>query len=453
VESQTSVITNLRKALTVTTLCCSLFPGPIAGSQLPPNAGWHLSATPFRVIGIASDGSSIWACGANEEIAVSRDAGIQWQLKHKVPDGNLLLNIQFIDRKFGFAAGTGGLLLVTEDGGETWIPHSGPSATILQASFSDPQHGLIRTPEALEFTADGGKRWTPITAVNNPDALKTFPYTFSLHVLDSNHMAVMLKQGAAQYEPQMFLTTSNAGKSWETNSIPNVTLYSFLSVRGKYWAVGTEVVDKDKPDGGHAVPVALVSADGIQWTHSPNDLSACKPEGCIACTAQGCFSSNGTVTDFFGSRTIYRTFPTEPTLTTKWAATDSAICFVGNTVACTALTISEKPTTGEQPEPVTIAPPPLDKPVAAGPHCVECELDRILIDTKAKGIFTVKLSLDIAEDGTVGGVKVDGAPTPQIKSRIEQQAEQWIFEPYMKNGIRVRLKLNTQIQIDVVHPQ
>ena len=80
-------------------------------------------------------------------------------------------------------------------------------------------------------------------------------------------MAVMLKQGSAQYEPQAFLSTQDSGQSWTFVNIPNVTLYSFLRADGKYWAVGTEVVHKEK-DGGYAVPVALNSSDGITWSHS-----------------------------------------------------------------------------------------------------------------------------------------------------------------------------------------
>lgn len=374
-------------------------------------------------------------------------------MKHATPDGNLLLNIQFVNSKFGYAAGTGGLILTTEDGGESWTSQPGPNITILQISFSDAQHGLIRTPDTLEFTTDGGKSWTPVEVVDDPKALKTFPYTFSLSVIDPSHMAVMMKQGAAQYEPQAFLITNDAGKSWHITNVPNVTLYSFLSVEGKYWAVGTEVVGKDKPGGGGAVPVTLSSSDGVKWDHSTNDLSACRMEMCVACTRQGCLSNNGTITDFFGNGTTFRMFPMEPNLRPKWAATDSAMCFVGSTVVCSPLATVEKPAAGGDPVPAVVGPGPLGAALPSGPHCISCELDRVLLDPKAQGVFTIKLALDVARDGTVKAVEADGAPTPQIKSRIERQAQQWLFEPYMKDGVRVNLKLNTRIQINVVRPR
>jgi hypothetical protein len=76
-----------------------------------------------------------------------------------------------------------------------------------------------------------------------------------------------------------------------------------------------------------------------------------------------------------------------------------------------------------------------------------------MVDPKAQGIFTIRLSVNVAKDGTVTAVEADGAPTPLIKSSIERQAQRWLFEPYIKDGARVNLKLNTKIQANVVHPR
>ena len=439
--------------LAAAVLLCSFVSNAVAGTQPGSVSGWSPSEPPFRVLSLASDGSLIWACGTDEGIAVSADGGAHWQLKHQTPDGNLLLNIQFATAKFGYAAGTGGLVLTTDDGGVSWITHSGPNATILQISFSDPKHGLIRIPDAIKSTADGGTSWSELSLASDSDVLKRYRYTYALAAIDADHMAVMLKQGAAQYEPQTFLVSTDAGKSWQRIDIPSVTLYSFLPAQGKYWAVGTEVVGKDRPGGGHAVPVALYSTDGITWSHSTNDLSACGPEMCVACTPQGCLSSNSTVTNIFGAHTSYLVFPPDDRLTTKWAATGSAMCFAGKDVECTSVAPAEKPASGGNAVPSVVSPGPLGVPVSQGPHCISCELDRILVEQKVQGIFTIGLSLEIARDGTVTAAHAEGAPTPQIKSHIEQQVQQWLFEPYVKDGARVNLKLSTRIQVTVIHPR
>jgi hypothetical protein len=414
---------------------------------------WHSKNLPFRVLNTTSVGPSLWVCGSDESVAMSSDGGEHWQVKHEATGGAVLLNIGFVNDRFGYAAGTSGLFLSTEDEGETWSPHSAGKDAILQVSFSDPKHGLIRTFTSLLFTIDGGTNWAVVSAGQNSDDIKHFPYTFSLVALDSSHMAIMMKEGSAQYEGQRFLVTEDSGKSWKFVAIPNTTLYSFFRVAGRYWTVGTEVIHKDQPGGGYGVPAALYSSDGEKWDHSNNDVSACKPQMCVACTTSGCFSANGTITDFFSDKTSYREFPPSRELTSKWAATDSAICFVGKGFQCAALKSAVKASGGEDPLPTAVAPGPLGAPTTEGPHCIICSMDRILIDKKAQGAYAIKLILEIANNGIIRSAVAEGAPTPAIKSRIEQQAQEWIFEPYLKDGVAVNVKLNTSLHINVIKPR
>jgi len=426
----------------------------IALSQEQRSSNWQSHDLAFRVLNVTSNGQSLWACGTDEGIAVSPDNGANWQVKHQTTDGALLLNINFADSKFGYAAGTGGLLLTTVDGGETWIRLPGITETILQVSFADPEHGIVRTSTSLLFTLDGGSHWSPVTEGQNSEDAKHFPYTFSLVALDSSHMAVMLKQGAAQYEAQSFLFTEDSGKTWRFLNIPNVTLYSFLRVKNRYWAVGTEVIHKDQPGGGYAVPVALYSADGETWTHSTNDLSACKLEMCTVCTQGGCFSSNGLISLIFAEKTTYAAFPSDKELTPKWTSTDSTVCSVGTRLQCAPLTaLAQAPSGPGSPVPTQVAPVSLGAPIQQGPRCIVCGLDRIFIDKKAQGPYTIKLTLGIAKNGTVASAEAQGAPTEEIRSRIEQQARQWIFEPHVEDGAAVSVKLNTSVHVNVIKPR
>ena len=204
-----------------------------------------------------------------------------------------------------------------------------------------------------------------------------------------------------------------------------MTLYSFLRVEGRYWAVGTEVIHKDQPGGGYAVPVALYSSDGEKWNHSIGDLSACKLEMCTVCNTQGCFSSNGAISRVFLEKTAYRAFPPNKELTSKWASTDSTVCFVGSRLQCAALKeLSQAPRHSGSPVPTVVGPGPLGAPIPQGPMCIVCGLDPIFIDKKAQGAYTIKLILGIAKNGTVTSVEAQGAPTPEIKSHVEQQTQQ-----------------------------
>lgn len=232
-------------------------PAPQLEQQRP--ASWGTYRLGFRVLSIASTGNLLWICGSDETIAVSADNGAHWQVKHSSQGGPSLMNIDFANHQFGYAAGTDGALLITNDGGETWVSLHGLTQTILQISFADPQHGIVRVPKSLLVTNDGGLRWTELTGSALPRGVERFPYTFSLVSLDQSHMAAMMKEGPAPSYPQVFLFSGDSGQTWNLLNIPNVTIYSFLREGGLYWAVGTEVIHKELPNGGYAVPIALYS--------------------------------------------------------------------------------------------------------------------------------------------------------------------------------------------------
>jgi len=419
-----------------------------------PSSAWSSHDFQFRVLNTTSSSGSLWICGTDDAIAVSSDDGRNWEVKHRTPDGNSLLNIDFVNDSFGYATGTGGSFLTTDDGGKTWLSLTIGRDTILQASFSDSQHGIIRTPSALLFTLDGGRHVSVVSEGQNTDDIKHFPYTFALVALDPVHMGVMMKQGSAQYEGQRFLVSSDSGKTWSITVIPDSTIYSFLRAGGQYWAVGTQVIGKDKPGGGHAVAAAFYSSDGERWTHATSDVSACQLNMCVACKKEGCFSSNGLITNVFQEKTTYSEFPSNAALTSKWSRSNSTLCFVGSNLQCASLKQVDQAKNPEgPPSPVAVSPGPLGTATTNGPQCILCQMDRMLIDKSAQGAFTIKITLTIAKNGLVTNVESEGAPTPEIKSRIEQQAQQWLFEPYLKDGERVNVKLNTSVRVNVIKPR
>ena len=202
----------------------------VGAGQEKPVSAWSAHDFQFRVLNTTASSGSLWICGTDEAIAVSSDDGHNWDIKHHTPDGNSLLNIDFVNEGFGYATGTGGIFLTTEDGGKTWLSRSAGKDTILQASFSDSQHGIIRTPSSLLFTADGGQHFSVASDGQNVEDVKHFPYTFALVALDPAHMGIMMKEGSAQYHGQRFLVTSDSGKTWSITLIPDSTIYSFLRV-------------------------------------------------------------------------------------------------------------------------------------------------------------------------------------------------------------------------------
>lgn len=126
-------------------------------------------------------------CGADEMILSSKDNALTWETKHQNADGEVLLTISFVDEKVGHAAGTGGLLLSTADGGQTWKVHHAPDV-IRSFSFADASNGIAvfsdtaHSPKtelppgttwvegSVKITHDGGDHWDEVAALNSNTA-------------------------------------------------------------------------------------------------------------------------------------------------------------------------------------------------------------------------------------------------------------------------------------------
>lgn len=415
---------------------------------------WRTVNLPFRPLGLTSVGNRLWVCGTQESLFVSSDGGANWEAKHKKADGGLLLNVEFANEKFGYAAGSGGLLLMTEDGGESWKPVAGISETILQVSFADPTHGLVRTRSSLLYTVDG-KQWSEISAANlqgeDAKTFKEFQYTFALIALDDMRMAAMLKLDGAQYYDQRFLVTVDGGRAWKLVELPSVTLKSFLEVNGKYQAVGTEVIHKEDKGGGYAVAAAFVSTDGQKWEHTSGDISLCKPDLCGICRVEGCMIENGAMARIFLDKPTLAVFAVTKDFTPKWAATEGHICFVASDLKCAVMKENAASFNKDVPPlPPVMTPPALGAKASAPPVCISCSLDRIIVDQKIKGNYTIGLVLLIGQDGTVSNVEVNDAPSAEIKDRLKGQIEGWLFEPVVRDGRPVLMKVKTSTQIVVI---
>ena len=419
---------------------------PINGQVTAAPTPWTVSYTGFRPISITSTKSAFWVCGVGEGIATSLD-GQHWEIKHHVENGGaVLLGIGFASERFGYAFGTSGALLTTEDGGTTWLKHSVGNDTILQASLADSFHGILRTGSALLYL-DGSDSTHSIT--QPADVLRRFPYTNSLVSLSAEKMGVLLSEGP--FSESGLLTTVNSGKDWTFYDPPSTGIASFLSSGARYWVAGGEVVDKDKPGGGHSVPVALSSEDGVHWEHSSHEIAACHWEGCGLCTTTGCLASNSLLINFFNSPTTYSHIPPGP-LTAKWASLGNQICTIHGSVSCAPLAIATDVLTAGDPKPAEQTVKPLNaKTFPNSPlRCLACGLDPVYVDQKIQGSFTVHIALLVRSDGTVESAQVKDAPSESLQQKIQAQISEWLFEPPTRDGKPVRVSAQPIIKINVV---
>lgn len=110
-----------------------------------PASEWQTVALPARALNIAENNGSLWICGADELIAVSADGGKNWTTKHNVANGRLLLSLGFADKRFGYAAGTGGAILVSTDSGDTWTAVNRLSSLVFGPKARDHRNATSRS--------------------------------------------------------------------------------------------------------------------------------------------------------------------------------------------------------------------------------------------------------------------------------------------------------------------
>jgi hypothetical protein len=439
-----------------------LLAASLCAAQAP--AGWNTLSPGFSAQMLLSHNHAMWAAGSGETIAVSQDAGQHWVKKHENPNGALLLSFGFASDKFGYAAGTGGVVLFTQDGGENWSAGKLYSETILQAAFGDSLHGVIRTRTALLATINGGKDWIPVVPANYTDWTEKSPYTDSVAALDASHMIVRVSEGQAR--DGVFLWTADGGATWTANYLPNGAGSGRLFIAdGKYWAVGHEVVGKDKPGGGLGVPMAVRSADGVTWDHLPVYSDVCHWHGCGGCTPQGCFAGESSFVPF--SRILQSAagndsssisssakpesldrFPAH-LLSDQWAISGNTLCVESQgKIECTGLMPVASLDTEEEPFDFDVDSwPPLhptrgdamsvsiESALGGRAQCIRCTMSRTYFSDKgASGPTDFELAFAIGASGRAERVQVTGPIAEDVAATIRQAADSWLFERHAGNG-------------------
>ena len=111
----------------------------------------------------AKAGWRIVTVGDHGVILLSDD-GVRFRQAKSVPVRSMLTTVQMVDARRGFAAGHDGVVLGTQDGGETWLLlHSTPGVEqpVLSLHFDSGEHGLAvgLYGWAME-TNDAGRTWS-----------------------------------------------------------------------------------------------------------------------------------------------------------------------------------------------------------------------------------------------------------------------------------------------------
>ncbi len=220
---------------------------------------------PIRKVGFIDTWNG-WILGKKGYILRTEDGGGTWE-KRTIDAAESLLDMGWLNATTGWICGSNGLLLKTEDGGKTWnrsthlgnhtwlhvhvhqghtwllspdgalvrngySPHGWefiggpPNEYLSEVFFLTPEHGWLATTSGhLYETKDAGTSWK--LRFSEAD----FPI-ISLHFLHE-------KAGAALLGPYTMLVTTNGGKKWRIQDLPEgVKARAIGGSRTSYWLVG-----------------------------------------------------------------------------------------------------------------------------------------------------------------------------------------------------------------------
>ncbi len=382
---------------------------------------------------IKARGATLWVCGVDETISSSADGGTTWQTRHQNPDGEVLFDIAFVNDKIGHAAGTGGVLLSTDDGGRTWKRHIVPGRLRL-FSFANAMSGIAVVSEratnlrisssdqaspvegSVKITHDGGENWENVPAINSEE-LRPFAQTLSIAALDDSHFLLLRRQPEVE---DVFLVTKDGGTSWKAvhpqNDATNRTLPRMVFVEeGEYWAYGRELVHREK-GGGYGVPLALHSKDGETWIHG-----AAGPKEFDSCNSQGCYMWDGVVEVLYGEHEQYWAFPQDGSLSKNWAIAESTGCTISDgALKCSPGHSTEKPLSRPEESGGIIYLTFNNQYLVDG--CLDCRVEAIIPESVGPpSIHPVRASIKVRRDGTVANVSVDYRASKRMSDEISSQ--------------------------------
>ena len=161
--------------------------------------------------------------GSPANMMVSHDGGETWISKSLNSDCKMLFDIKMFDKNNGFACAatseditnSNALILKTSDGGNTWqkvYQSNRPFETTWKASFPTKEIGYVTIQsynpdpnvkqQRVAKTIDGGKTWTEINLVEDATARE-----FGIGFIDNNHGFVGTVNSGFE--------TKDGGKTWE----------------------------------------------------------------------------------------------------------------------------------------------------------------------------------------------------------------------------------------------
>jgi len=231
---------------------------PASLRNLPAEA--TTAATKAMILSAARAGKRIVAVGDHGIVLLSDTDGADFRQAKSVPVRSTLTAVFFIDEKTGWAAGHRGIVLRTDDAGESWKVQRADTSVdqpLFSVHFRDKDRGwAVGLWSLLISTDDGGKTWAPVRLPNPPGAKKA---DRNLQKIFANRMGTLFV--AAE---QGMVLKSYDGESWT---------YLDTGYKGSFWT-GIVLSNGTILVGGLRGTIYRSTDDGRSWKESRTDRNS-----------------------------------------------------------------------------------------------------------------------------------------------------------------------------------
>lgn len=209
-----------------------------------------------------------WLATSGGGVLHTQDGGQTWE-RQETGEPYMLTKVCFVNTSSGWAVGDAGAILHTGDGGATWERQASMSLDWLtDVEFVDDLHGwVLGSGGAIFATTDGGVTWSSRT--------RSFPladwwfnreFTDMVFADDLHGWAVGGEWLPQQGSQALVLATSDGGLTWSETRVPSVDGLTCITLHdGTLWAVGPENAVLCSADGGATWTRKTVVAPRQLW--------------------------------------------------------------------------------------------------------------------------------------------------------------------------------------------
>ncbi len=233
-------------------------PGPAALKVQPAES--TSAATKAMMLSVAMAGNRFVAVGDRGIVLLSDDDGVTFRQARSVPVRSTLTAVCFADEKTGWAVGHWGVVLRTDDAGETWIVQRTDTSVdqpLFSVYFKDAERGwAVGLWSLMIVTADGGRSWTPVRLPAPPGGGKGDRNLLKIFADPHGMLFVAAEQGG--------VLRSDDGERWS---------YVSTGYKGSFWT-GIALSDGTLLVGGLRGTVYRSTDGGRSWSESKTDLKS-----------------------------------------------------------------------------------------------------------------------------------------------------------------------------------